>query len=57
MFVTANPSTIALYGRKLRSMKTFGEDLRKDFEEGPASNLSNELRPLIESHLRKPLFL
>ena len=55
MFVTANPSTIALYGRKLSEYEDFlAKDLREGtLREGPASNLSNELRPLIESHLRK----
>ena len=55
MFVTANPSTVALYGRKLIEYRDF---LAKDLQhgtlrEGPASQLSEELRTLIEPELRK----
>ena len=55
MIVTANPSTIALYARKIGEYKDFlAKDLtRGTLCEGPASSLPDGIRHLIEPHLTK----
>ena len=55
LFVTANPSTIALYGRKLIEYKDFlSKDLTQGtVREGPAASLPDTIRQLIEPEMTK----
>ena len=55
LFVTANPSTIALYGRKLTEYKDFlSKDLTQGtLREGPAASLPDTIRQLLEPEMTK----
>jgi len=55
MFVTANPSTVALYARKLNEYQEYlSQDLwAGTICQGPASQLSTEVRDILQSRISK----